>query len=381
MNLHGQNTLARLVIINRCLCVYTNDMVLTYSLTAFRTSELLRIKRWLWVLLISVLLHFVAIHWAGIQIVTPDLRNFNVIHASLHHAAAQDPVDTLPNNTAAVSPMIAAVLPSNGSRATKATVSMPVTLPIKDERTATNILTKTVKPDPAFSTSSPSRDTARYRINLPPSAQLRYETSIQKKGVPLQGQSTLGWQSEGGAYKINGATDIAGVEIHSFQSEGTIDQSGIVPLLYTEKSNRKSATNTHFQRERKLISFSSSTLSYPRQGDEQDRASIIWQLAGIGRGSPDKLMTDADLDIFVAGVRDGETWRIHVIGEEEIELPTGQINAWHMVRMPPVGTYQQRLDIWLAPRQAWYPVKLRYTQVNGDTLEMSLTRISSVPAH
>jgi hypothetical protein len=356
-------------------------MTFTHSLAEPSAFELLRIKRWLWVLLLSILLHFVAIHWAGVQIVTPDLRNFNIVHASLHHAAAQGSVDTIPDNTGAAPPMIAPALPSKGLPAAKSTPGRHAALPIEHVRTAANILTQTVKAEFASSTPNPSRDTARYSINLPPSAELRYDASILKKGMPYQGQSTIEWQSEGGEYKINGATDIAGIGMRSFQSEGTVDQSGIVPLLYSEKSIRKSVTNTHFQRGRNIISFSSSTINYPRQGGEQDRASIIWQLAGIGRGSPEKLKAGEDFDIFVAGARDGETWRIHVTGEEETALSTGKTNTWHLVRMPPVGTYQQRLDVWLAPRQAWYPVKLRYTQVNGDTLELSLTRISSVPAH
>jgi hypothetical protein len=356
-------------------------MTLTHSSAAPSTFELLRIKRWLWVLLFSILLHFVAIHWAGVQIVTPDLRNFNIVHASLHHAAAQGSVEPIPDNTGAAPPIIAPALPSKGSPAAKATARKHAALPIEHKRTAANILTQTVKAESVSSTPNQSHDISRYSINLPPSAELHYDASILKKGMPYQGQSTIEWQSESGEYKINGVTDIAGIGIRSFQSEGTVDQSGIAPLLYTEQSTRKSITNTHFQRERNIISFSSSTVSYPRQGGEQDRASIIWQLAGIGRGSPEKLKADEDFDIFVAGVRDGETWRIHVIGQEETVLSTGKTNTWHLVRIPPAGTYQQRLDVWLAPRQAWYPVKLRYTQVNGDTLELSLTKISSVPAH
>jgi hypothetical protein len=48
--------------------------------------------------------------------------------------------------------------------------------------------------------------------------------------------------------------------------------------------------------------------------------------------------------------------------------------------MPHPDTYEQRLDIWLAPHQAWYPVKLRYTQANGDTVDMTIAGISTSPA-
>jgi hypothetical protein len=226
--------------------------------------------------------------------------------------------------------------------------------------------------------SQPNRSLARLRISVPPPAELLYEVTALKRGLPHHGQSTIEWKSDGTQYRIIGETAIDGMATRSFQSEGTLDGFGIAPLLYTEKSSNKSATNTHFQRERNIISFSSSTASYPRQGGEQDRASIIWQLSAIGRGSPSLFSPGAELEIFVAGVRDGEPWRIQVLNEEQVELAAEKINACHLVRMPRPGTYDQRLDVWLAPQQAWYPVKLRYTQANGDTVDMALTKVSSL---
>ena len=154
-----------------------------------------------------------------------------------------------------------------------------------------------------------------------------------------------------------------------------IDDFGVAPVLYNEKRFRKSATNTHFQRERNLISFSASTASYPRQGGEQDRASVIWQLAGIGRGDGGRFVAGADIDLFVAGVRDAETWRIHVVGQEQIEIDGQPTSAWHVVRAPRPGSYDQRIDIWLAPDRQWYPVKLRYTEASGDYLDLLLSNL------
>jgi hypothetical protein len=161
----------------------------------------------------------------------------------------------------------------------------------------------------------------------------------------------------------------------TFKSEGMIDEHGVSPVIYSEKRFRRSETATHFQRERNTISFSASEQTYPRQGGEQDRASIVWQLAGIGRGDSAKFVPDAEIDVFVAGIRDGEVWRIHVIGEEEIDTGSGKTKAWHVMRMPRPGSYDQKLDIWLAPESGWYPVKIRYTETNGDYLDMSVSNL------
>ena len=50
--------------------------------------------------------------------------------------------------------------------------------------------------------------------------------------------------------------------------------------------------------------------------------------------------------------------------------------AWHVTRAPRAGSHDQKIDIWLAPQQEWYPAKVRYTYANGDWLDMSLARIA-----
>lgn len=359
-------------------CVYTSKMASTPSLFLNRPLDLLRIKRWTGVLFASILLHFIALDWVELSIQPSPSRNLNVINASLHSAPAQNTSLAFPSERPAFLSKTLSAPTSTSAYAVNATKSKLTVLPIA--HAVTDTIAQAVSANKTLATPIENRELVHYSINLPPSAELRYEASALKKGLSFRGQSTVNWQSDGSQYHINGATDIAEIGTRSFQSEGTIDQSGIAPLLYTEKSSNKSATNTHFQRERNIISFSSSTASYPRQGGEQDRASVIWQLAGIGRGTPEKFLAGADFEIFVAGVRDGETWRIHVIGEEETDLPTGNTHTWHLVRTPRPGTYEQQLDIWLAPHQAWYPVKLRYTQANGDALDMSLIKVSSALA-
>jgi hypothetical protein len=101
-------------------------------------------------------------------------------------------------------------------------------------------------------------------------------------------------------------------------------------------------------------------------------------LVAIGRGDREKFIRGATIDLFVAGVRDAETWQMQIVGNEEIDVGTGKTRAWHVVRAPRPGSYDQKLDIWLAPQQEWYPVRLRYTEVNGDYLDMSLSKIQAV---
>ena len=45
------------------------------------------------------------------------------------------------------------------------------------------------------------------------------------------------------------------------------------------------------------------------------------------------------------------------------------------------GRYDKSIDIWLAPQQDWYPVKLRETDKNGDYLDMSLSSLNPGNPH
>jgi hypothetical protein len=222
----------------------------------------------------------------------------------------------------------------------------------------------------------PAPQSPHYRVSLPPSATLAYEVRYSTRGSITRGSSIIAWQAGDAAYTIRGEVTKFGFALSSFRSEGAIDAAGIAPTLYAEKNARRSETNTHFSRDaRQAISFSASAETYPLTAGAQDRGSILWQLSGIGRGDPSVLVPGTVLDIFVAGVRDAEHWLIAVVGEETIPLENGAVRAWHLVRAPRAGTYDKRIDMWLAPALQWYPVKLRYTEVSGDYLDLSLNEV------
>lgn len=218
-----------------------------------------------------------------------------------------------------------------------------------------------------------------YKTSPPPSAELEYDVQALREGQQWYGSGRFRWESAAGSYSITGEASIwllFKITVLNFRSEGRINDVGIAPVLYSEKPWRKSATNTHFQHDKGLISFSASTATYPYHGGEQDRASIAWQLASIGRGDPAQFAPGTELDITVAGARDADSWRIRVAGEEETDTPYGRFATWHVVRVPRAGSHDQQIDIWLAPQREWYPVRVRYTYANGDYLDLSLSELT-----
>jgi hypothetical protein len=347
--------------------------------------------RWIGLLAVSILLHVVTLEWAGgtLGIPAPRDRNDGTIVAQLHAApvsvpeavAAPEPVRPKPP----AKPKPPRVAPPAEPAVTAADTPVPVPLAQTDMAANSAAVVADI---PAIPEAVPPAENTlaadaaktpvatRYKIDLPPSAELKYDVQSLSDGKTFYGSGNISWQSAGETYAVDGKVEMLIFTLLNFRSAGLINDAGIAPVLYSEKRFRKSETNTHFHQERNTISFSASTTTYPRTGGEQDRASVVWQLAGMARGDSEKFAAGAEIDFFVAGVRDAETWRIRVIGFEEIEVGTGKTMAWHVTRNPRKGSYEQKLDIWFAPGQEWYPVKVRYTETNGDYLDMSLTRLT-----
>lgn len=220
---------------------------------------------------------------------------------------------------------------------------------------------------------------APYKVDPPPSARLDYDVEALVKGQKWHGSGTFRWEAGPDGYSVSGEAGtsllLVKITVLNFRSEGRINQYGIAPVLYSEKPRNKSLTHTHFQADSGRISFSASEKSYPYQGGAQDRASVMWQIAGIGRAEPERFAPGTEFEVFVAGARDAEPWRIRVLGLEEITTSAGKAAAWHLVRAPRAKSYDQTVEFWLAPQQEWYPLRIRYSSPSGDMLDMTLAGI------
>ncbi|MES2537797.1 MAG: DUF3108 domain-containing protein [Pseudomonadota bacterium] len=364
------------------------------DLPAIRKNRPARSGRWIALLIASALLHVVAIEWIGGKLGIPALREHDpaeLVAQLLAPPPATPPAaaPTPPRPKPAAKPKPRRIAPPPApATPPEAAIDASGTLPLPPAD-INAVAAGTVADIPAATEIVPPADTVlaneetetpdvpRHKISLPPSAELKYDVQSLNDGKTYYGSGTITWQSAGENYTVDGKVEMLIFTLLNFKSAGLVSDAGVSPLLYSEKRWRKSATNTHFHQERNTISFSASTATYPRTGGEQDRASIVWQLAGIGRGDSDKFVPGAEIDFFVAGVRDAETWRIRVIAYEEVDLGIGKTGAWHVVRIPRKGSYDQKLDIWFAPDKGWYPVKVRYTETNGDYLDLSLTRLTA----
>lgn len=242
------------------------------------------------------------------------------------------------------------------------------------------LLCATMVVSTSFGTSASAADTPHAaphrKVNPAPSADLHYAINAQQSGITLNGEALLTWRSSSTTYSIDTETRSAMLgKIIESKSEGGIDSFGLAPATFTEKRWRKQPTTTTFNRSDKAIHFSAGAETYPLLGGEQDRNSAVWQLIAVARANASAFKPNSTWDFFVAGPRDAESWTFKVIKEEQLATAVGEQRTVHIKRAPPPDSKGQRLDIWLAPARDWYPVKIRFSDSDGDFIEQTLEKI------
>ncbi len=230
------------------------------------------------------------------------------------------------------------------------------------------------------------KTTETYATSLPPAAELHYSIKARQSGFSLDGEALVNWQPTGQKpsqnYSIKTETRAALLgKILQADSTGTINSHGLAPTQFDEKRLGKPASMAQFDREKKLLHFSDSTTTYPLTGGEQDRTSAIWQLVSIARAESHQFIAGSHWIMFVAGRHDAENWLFNVEGNETISTPMGMLSTVHLVKTPPPDASGQRLDIWLAPGMEWYPVRLKFTDSDGDMIEQNLVNIKAGSTH
>ena len=208
----------------------------------------------------------------------------------------------------------------------------------------------------------------RYRTSLPPSAELTLDVACtEAQGAFWTGEAVLQWSRTGPSYRLHYSGDLA-----EMASEGRLGATGIIPRTMTEKRRNRARTATHFD-ERGDITFSAAQTAVPMQSGAQDRVSLPMQLAAIARADAGQLA--AGVDILVGAQRGASVYRFVVQGQEDIDTGIGKLATWRLARVVQPGSYDARLEIWLAPEHEWYPVQLRSTEANGTVTTQTIRKI------
>lgn len=203
----------------------------------------------------------------------------------------------------------------------------------------------------------------QFRVSPAPPARIDYRLADG-------GSARLAWRSDGSSYRI----EVDGI-LGRLDSEGGLDDGGLAPLRASEPAGPGRAT-TEFDRERGVIVSPLGGRRAQLAGGAQDRASLLLQLAGMGRANPDQLRGVLTFWIGAAGGARQE--RYEAMGMETLDTGIGAVEALRLAQLAPEGT--PRLEIWLAPGQDWLPVQLRLTMPDGAVRTQVLAALEVEPA-
>jgi hypothetical protein len=218
-------------------------------------------------------------------------------------------------------------------------------------------------------------------LTMPPPScnyQLQVVRTEPDLANPYYGAGEIRWRRDEHSYHMDLEVwvDLLFTKVHlySVSSLGTLSETGIKPTKMTESRRGRPTTTTSFNYDDQTISFSADAKTIPLSSGAQDRATILMQLASIGYADPGQFQPDKVISIQVAEDTEANLFQFVLVGQETIETKLGQLATWHIVRPPQPGLYSSQLDIWLAPKLNWLPVKMRNTESNGAMTIQTITR-------
>ncbi|MCC6069502.1 DUF3108 domain-containing protein [Massilia sp. GCM10020059] len=353
---------------------YTSNM--TFALPSFRLRLPLLLGA-------TLLLHYAAISWVGKGIGLPQPRVEPAAAAPIV-AQLRAPPPPAPAAEASPKPAPQRKMAARAPAPAPVTEPVPAEAPVLEEAApAAQEAPPAVAADEAPAEEKPDEAPAealprQYRADVPPSSELALDLErIDAKGTLWHGVAEMSWQASGGSYAVKVDAGISMVvtrfNLLSMGSEGSIGESGFVPRVATEQRRGRPQTATHFNAGQGSITFSASQNTVPLVPGAQDKATLPLQLAAIARADPAQF--EGGLEITVGEERGASVYSFVVLGQEEIETKLGKLQTWRLSRPPKPGSYNSRLDVWLAPDRGWYPVRIRNTEANGAVTTQTVTQI------
>lgn len=203
-------------------------------------------------------------------------------------------------------------------------------------------------PSPAASYAEPSR--------------LLYDVQASDSSA-YTAQGQLLWQPAAGQYSARLDMSVFGFRLRSWTSKGALGAKGLQPVLFADQARGPEQT-TRFDRSKGVITFSENAQEVPLQTGAQDKLSALLQLSALVAAAPDAYPAGAVIGFQAADAHHAEPWRFKAGAAETLHLPGGEVRALKFSKEP-TGSFNQGMEVWLAPSQHYLPVRLRITEANG----------------
>lgn len=178
------------------------------------------------------------------------------------------------------------------------------------------------------------------------------------------GEATHTLDINDGRYVLKAMTSTVGIAklFKSYQlnqySNGSYGQDGLQPELFTEERIERSGTQrdaVEFDHTAQRAQYSNgANIALPPE--TQDILSVMYQIPSL-----------SNTEIAVISVCNGkkiENYQFKVVVDEAIDTPLGKLLVVHLHKIHAAN--EEGLDIWLAREYRLFPVKISFTEKNGE---------------
>ena len=261
-------------------------------------------------------------------------------------------------------PAVAPIPVANAAQATSVPFTPPA--PVDIAPPAPEVI---AEPAPTAPPPAPQERPLHYAF--PPPVRLNYDLDALTGGRRDTGGAKLLWTHDGANYQGSLIATKFYINLRQWTSKGALTDAGLAPLRFGDKG-RGAEVAAHFVREEGKVTFSANTPEAPLLPGAQDHLSVFMQLASIWAAEPQRFTAGDSLAFQSIGPRQSETWTFVVSPEETITVPGGTLSAVKLTR-DPTGDYSTKAELWLAPKLAYLPARIRLSESNGNVLDMVWT--------
>jgi hypothetical protein len=199
----------------------------------------------------------------------------------------------------------------------------------------------------------------------------RYRVTAESKGRHFFANATLQWKLDQNRYSAHAVVSALLLGQRSQTSEGSITPQGLSPERFIDTSRR--TREITFDWQQRLAKREEQVIATSLPDGAQDRLSAIVQLTVQLMNSPVQPSLQQEWTIPVVGFSGLENWTFVYLGQSLQDLPAGKFVTWHLQRKPKPDDHRgTTIDLWLAPAQYFVPVRIRYTESNGDFVDQEL---------
>jgi hypothetical protein len=203
-------------------------------------------------------------------------------------------------------------------------------------------------------------------LSIPGSVEMRYAVSGESRKLRFEAESALRWRQNGVEYEASMEISTLLLGSRQQRSVGRITPEGLVPSRFSDKSRTEQAA--HFEWSKAKVIFSNNAPSADLLAGAQDRLSVFLQLGAMLAGEPERYPPSTTIVLQTVGPREADTWTFTVIGPETLKMASGEIPSIKLERTPR-REFDQKIEVWLAPKLDYLPARLRLTQANGDVVD------------